>query len=712
MTFSSDTDVPTVPSSDQPSAQALAPDDGHVPERVWKQLRTQIEMCKAYRRRLIPNWQASVDYRRGKPFPTQSDQDRIAVPIDWSLTKEKESLLFSQVPAVRINHPPQTTSPDVMSWLPAFERKLNDTAVAAGIEAAMGEVLPDCLNAAGFGAVLVARDVITEMVTLPAIDLSIFPPELRDRILADGVLPDGTPVPMVTAPRIVDAAYTITRISPADLLWPIAFTGSDFNNAPWIGRSGRISWAEAVQRFGLREEDKRRVLGDTRSMQDRIDKIVSEAGRTAEPFDETVSFDEVFYDEHVYNPRASSFRAVHHVVFVHGLQDPVIDGPWTGQRVDGESGMLVGALKRPIQVLTLTYITDNPLPPSDSEMARPQVDELNDARTTQTIHRKRNIPIDWYNVDRLDPTVQYQLMRGTHKGMIPVQGDGSNVIGTVSRASLPPENMLFDRIIKSDIQETWQMGMGGMAASVETSGEAAAIMGTRQVRISHERAKVGKFFLNVMEVLGGLLAIFEEPESFGPGFTPLVSRTLSFSILADSTVLLDANQRMERLVRFVNFFGKTGWVDIESVVREAATLSGLDPSVVVRPPQPRPPAEPNISLRLTGTEDLLNPLILGMLLKSGQGPSPELIEQAKKLIEVSVTPPQGPPPLPGGAPAALSPGSENLPPELRQAPLSGLQDTPVAAPPEPPPPGPGEAFPEWTLMPRVNRRSYDTEGEQ
>lgn len=709
MDFTPSPEIPDVPSSDQP--EAVPPQPDQTPDRVWQQLRSQVEMCKEYRRRLITNWQTSVDYRRGKPFPTQADHDRVSVPIDWSLTKEKESLLFSQVPAVRISHPPQTTSQEAGQWLPAFERKVNDTAIAAGIEAAMGEVLPDCINAAGFGAVLVSRDVITETVELPVMDLAILPPDVQAHVLATGVLPGGLPVPTAPTPRVADSIYTITRISPADLLWPIAFTGSDFNRAPWIGRSGRISWAEAVQRFGLREEDKRKVIGDTRSSQDRIDRIVAEAGRTAEPYDETVSFDEIFYYDHVYNPQATSFHAIHHVVFVHGLRDPVIDGPWAGQRVDEESGLIVGSLKRPIQVLTLTYVTDSPIPPSDSEMARPQVDELNDARTTQVIHRKRNIPIDWYNTDRLDPTIQYQLMRGTHKGMIPVQGDGSGVIGTVQRAALPAENMMFDRIIKGDIQDTWQLGTGVFGGSIETSGEAAALMSTRQVRVAHERAKVSKFFLNIMEVLGGLIAIFEEPSSFGPGFTPLVSRTLGFSILADSAVLLDSNQRMERLIRFINFFGKTGWVDIESVVREAATLSGLDPSVVVRPPQPRPPAEPNISLRLTGTEDLLNPLILGMLIKSGQGPTPELIEQAKRLIEISVTPP--------AAPALQMPaGAENLPPGLQQALVDGLNSQ--AALPEgppspdaaPPPPATGEAFPDWTLMPRINQRSYSTESNE
>ena len=152
-------------------------------------------------------------------------------------------------------------------------------------------------------------------------------------------------------------------------------------------------------------------------------------------------------------------------------------------------------------------------------------------------------------------------------------------------------------------------------------------------------------------------------------------------------------------MRFVNFFAKSGWVDVESIVREAATLSGLDPNVVVRPPSPRPPVEPNISLRFTGVEDVLNPLILAFLLKSGQAPDTKLIEQAKSLITASVAPPAQQQ-LPAG-----------LPPDIAALLGGGMPPVDGEVVPDPPPPGVGEANPEWNPLGRFNRRVMNQERE-
>src|SRR3990172_218426 len=123
--------------------------------KFHKEFRKRIEACRTYRRKLIQAWNVNVDYRRGKPFSSQSDEDRVAVPLDFTLTEMKQSLLFSQVPAVRVNHPPQTISDEVSPWLHKFEQKINDTLLEAGIESAMEECLPDCINAAGIGVVMV-----------------------------------------------------------------------------------------------------------------------------------------------------------------------------------------------------------------------------------------------------------------------------------------------------------------------------------------------------------------------------------------------------------------------------------------------------------------------------------------------------------------------------------------------------------------------------
>jgi hypothetical protein len=676
-------------------------------KELFKEFRKRIDACKQYRRKLVANWVSNIDYRRGKPFASQTDEDRVVVNLDWSLTKSKHAALFSQVPQIHINHHPQTQMQG--PWLRAFEQRINDSLITAGIEAAMDEVMPDVINAAGIAGVVVSHEVITVEKEVPMQDLSMLPPDQQEQILKTKMLPDGTPLQMTKVTVPADRRYVISRISPADLLWPINFTGSDFDNAPWRGYSGRTSWAEAKRLFKLKDEDKDTILGGEGRNQ--LDKLTHDIEKDKDTQDNEVNFDVVFYNDYYFNPEAKSYSKIRTLVFVTGKDEPVIDEDWSGQR-ELPDGTLIGSMKNPVRILTLTYITDETIPPSDSAIGRPQVNEINKSRTQMILQRERSIPVRWFNVDRVDPAIQQNLMRGTWQGMIPVQGDGTRVIGEISRASTPQENFNFDNVAKQDLNEAWQIGpnqQGNFGSGRQSASEANLVESNFQTRIGRERAKVAKFFTSIAEVLGGLISLFEEPTSFGEGFDPAISRTLSYSILADSTVLLDSNQRLERLNKFIDMTAKSGWVDVGPVIKEIATLSGLDPNVVVKPPQPAPPVEPNISLRLTGVEDLINPLALAMLMKSGQAPEAKLIEDAKKLISMVVAPP---PPIPAPVGSQGGPMGPEAPPPISGMPPGLAAPTGPPMPPEGPmpealPPGIGEANADWTLMPKVNQRSND-----
>lgn len=681
----------TLPSESTPTTDTLTTTPEQDNQKRHAAFRQRIQSCKTLRRKLVREWAISVDYRRGKPFASQSDEDRIVVNLDWSYTKMKQASLFSQVPTARVNHPPQTLSKEVAPWLHAFEQKINDTLVQAGIETAMDECLPDCINAAGIGIVMVSHEALTEMVEVPAIDFATLPPQVHDHILKYNVMPDGSEIPMAPVPRIVDHRYRTSRISPSDFLWPSSFTGSDFDDSPWIGRSGRLPWAEAKQRWNLNEEDKKKYLGGDRNLED---SISHEPEKELEVGDEFVDFDEIFYKEFQFG-ESKKFSAIHHLVFIASIDKPVVDEPWKGQELNTETNQLIGAQRYPIRVLSLSYVTDDAIPPSDSAIGRPQINEINKSRTQMIQQREHSLPIRWFDVNRVDPTIQYNLMKGVWQGMIPVQGQGTNIIGEVPRSAMPQENLAFYRMAMEDLSLAWQVGQEHSGNKVETKGEAEVIQANTATRIGRERAKVAKFFCSVAEVLGGLICIYEDPNSIGQGFTPEVSQALGYSILADSTVLVDSNQRLTRLIEFTNFAAKSGWLNLEPVLKEIATLSGLDPEVVIVPPQPKAPVEPNISLRLTGTEDMMNPLTLAFLMKSGQAPEPELIEKAKKLIEAAVTPP--PQPIP-----QLGPDGQLLPPMP-----DGTEDIPSPATP-----AVGEANPNWSAMPRVNQRVLDRKGEQ
>lgn len=655
------------------------------------------DLCKTYKRNLIKNWAINVDFRKGKTFPSSPDSDQISVNLDWPLTKTKIASLFSQVPRVCVDHHPDSQSAG--PWLGKYSNKLNDTIRVGGIESCMKECLPDSVNAAGFGAAIASFEALTEDKEVPKMDMGTLPPQVAAQALQTGML-NGQPLEMTMVPQKVDTRYLIQRISPTDFLWPLNFMGSDFNKAPWIGRSGRITWAEAVQRYGLTEDDKEKVVGEDR----RTDEILTpdtERDAAANP-DENVSFDEIFYRESCYNPDAKSFSTIHHLVFINGKTDPVVDEPWKGQQATPD-GKVLGSLKYPIQVLTLAYITDEAIPPSDSAIGRPQVLELNKSRRQMILQRERNLPVRWFDVNRLDPSLAHSLMRGVWQNFIPVQGDGGRVIGEVAKSGHPVEDFTFDQIAKRDLNESWSIGPNQMGSgdNVETKGESNEIANNFQTRVGQERAEVASFFVNLAEVVGGLLCLYEPAESFGEGFDPSFSKSLGFSILADSTVLVDSQQRLSHLNQFMNTYAKSGFVQIEPVLKEIATLVGLDPDVVIKAPEPQSPPPPNISFRMSGAVDMMNPLCLATFLAEGKPPTADLIEQAKALIQSAVTMPLPPPPPqvgPDGMP--LPPGAPGMPP-----PPGGPAGPP---PPGGPPPVPvGDAHPNMTVLPKITKRSDD-----
>jgi hypothetical protein len=145
---------------------------------------------------------------------------------------------------------------------------------------------------------------------------------------------------------------------------------------------------------------------------------------------------------------------------------------------------------------------------------------------------------------------------------------------------------------------------------------------------------------------------------------------------------LDANQRIQRLMGVLNMVGKSGFVNPEPIITEICELAGLDPAVIITKPNP-PQTEPaNISLRLTGAEDLMNPLVLAFLYKSGQAPGPELMLAAKKAIAESMQ--------------ALTPEEQQPQP----APIG-----PEGAPPAPPNTAPAGQPEDWNTMSKINKRS-------
>jgi hypothetical protein len=135
---------------------------------------------------------------------------------------------------------------------------------------------------------------------------------------------------------------------------------------------------------------------------------------------------------------------------------------------------------------------------------------------------------------------------------------------------------------------------------------------------------------------------------------------LAFKILPDSQVVLDTGSRIKRLTQLLNITVKSGFVNPKPLIVKLVELHGEDPNELVIDPQPHPAKPAGVSFSFRGKDDLQNPIVVAILAKNGQFPSPEEVSSAQKmLLAVQSGQPIEPPQKPG---MPGKPGPHALPP--------------------------------------------------
>lgn len=630
-----------------------------------KELKRQVELCRTERAEIISDWTDSVEFHRGKPFAEESDSARIAINKDWPRVKARVSSLFGQMPEVRLL-PKQSV---FAASVPVFAKELNDTLKRADTDEAVFQALVDNTATAGIGVVMASFQKRTDTVSTPTIDISAIPPETLQQLMAQKA------IPMEDAEVDTDKMFSVLRLSPSDLLWPTAFTGFNFDKADWIGRSGEMGWSEAQNEFGLKDDVKEKVLGDGKESDQTLKQNDpdQEQSKAKQP---VVEFDEIFYWAYRFDAKEKYFKRIRRVVFVKGINEPVLHEDWAGQKFHEESGTYVGACRFPIRVLKINYVSDDPIPPSESAIGRPQVLELIESRTDQHNQRKRSMPIRTVNTNRLDPDTLVQVMAGNWQSIIPVNGKGDDVFYEMARANYPPENQMFDRQIDHDLDEVWQTGAnqtGSFASGERSASEARIVQQNFDMRNGMDRAHVAKFVQGIAEVMAGLLALYgdfkftppDEVKRLNDGWNrEQIAGEFVYDIIPDSMVRLDAHQQIKLWMDILNMVGKSGFLNPMPIISDIIALAGRDPATVLTQPN-APAAEPlNISIR--SAEDLHDPLMLALLMKTNQCFTPEELDAAQKVLiklgqPVNPAPTPAPPGQVGPPPnAATVPGDQNV----------------------------------------------------
>jgi hypothetical protein len=643
--------------------------------KLW---RAEIAASELARKTLVSDWKENVENRVQKVFGEgEVTSDTVAVPEDWARTKQKIAQLMFQVPKIILTPKSPERAPAAPIFQAVLNHKLHHEIKA---EVMLDECLADVVNASGLMVSKVGIDIYTEPKEVPAVDLSQLPPEVQAQLLQSGE------VPMETVEQTIAQRYRWDRISPAAFLWPAEFTGSDWDAAPWLGHETWLLVEEARKQFKLPED----FEPPTESKPQLLSESVRETPRQ-ESATGYVKVQEVWYKAYLYDTDAVHPDHIRRIVFIDGVDAPVIheDSPWqrwVEPSIDQQAGVekpgsYVGARKLPIRVATLTYVSDLAVPPSDTRAGRPQVRELSRSRSQMLRQRSRSIPMRWADPNRIDADIFERIQNGDWQDIIPISGRGDGAIGEVARANYPRENFTFQNIIGQDLDRAWSLSNNQLASQADSNRsatEANLIQSAANTRLEYEKARVARYVIGGVEVLAGLVQMFtdhaEYVELVGPDGAKRMevwdqSTTAGewvFDIVPDSGDRIDPTVRQERILKLYNLAANDPTINREALTRQLVESYGMDPTLVMKQAPPPKPDDPNISYRFSG-EDLLNPMAVALLLKAHPDFGPQQIQAAATMIQDAMRQmqtPQQPPQPPQGGPGGPPPGPGGQPPPV------------------------------------------------
>ena len=635
---------------------------------------SKAEACRTLRKKLIKDWRTNVAYRKGEPLEVAPQSDVVTVPVDWSRTKNKQGQLFFQVPDIKLKaRNPQVVGAQAVSAA-ALKFELDKK---IRIQYTMDEMLADVINAAGFCACVVGYEGHYDEQQIPLQDTALMPPD-QAAAAAQQTVP---------VPGEVYSCRFVKRISPSNFIWDVSFKGSDWSQCDLLGYDDKCPLADAIRNKWVTPDYEGEAGDEMDSLNEEND---SRDYRTVGRY---VKYTRIFYRMSAFDPTEMDPRKIGHMVFVDGKKDPVVDEPLKWQKYDPNTGQWIGLRSNPITVMTLTTVSDDAIPPSDSKIGRPQVKELNRSRTQMLQQRDRSQPLRWFDVNRVDDEIVEQMRKGIYQDMIPMNGPGDTAIGEVARAAYPRESNMIMQVIEHDLDQAWSAGPNQNGYESQQPQSATAAKYTQQsfsVAQEYEQGKVLRFFVEIAEKVFNLMQMFQTQQEWvsvlgpdrvaklQPWSASAIAGDFLFEVKPDAAQRIDMSQKRQEKLAVYKIGRRDSLINPAPLVADLMETFGYDPTEIMAPPQPPPPDKGNFRFSFKG-EDMTNPIVLAIVLKGDPQITPNDIEAAKQLLNdvgfppvaalpqhgTSGTPAQGAPPPgpPGMTPpmGALAPPKPTLP---------------------------------------------------
>lgn len=628
------------------------PKDGPGSLAFWT---TEISAAREQLKKELTHWRENLKrymggYQHAQGFELR---DTTQVNIDYEKTEQKKAQLFYKVPEVVLT----PRNPESAAAVPVFNAVINQklSADETDVLSAVDECLSDAICPAGIAWVKVGY---TASVTPPA--------------------QPGEP------PTVSHSCYYVERGSPAKLLVPSGFIRSNYQQADWLGFR---SFVDEQELASLSDVHPPTASPGTRYDEDLLVDPTQPVGRPGK------AVVELYYWAYRIDRTVTDRRLVRHLILVEGEEMPRVHEDCPYQRLDPETGHMIGVEGFPIKVLTLRYTPDMHFPKSDCQMSRPAVDELSQTRTIQMQQKRRALPMRGVDKSRIDTATIAKLEQGEVQSIILTDGPPHEIIEMIALPQLPRDTSIASDISMRDIDRAWALGQNQSGITEQGSKTATELTYMNQatdVRLDKERDRVLRWFVSIVSALGGLLQLFADDTDYveiaGPnGLKQMqawnrltVPGKFVYTVKPDSAKRLDQAAERKLKLDLYQLTANDPFNNRMEGLRDVYTSFGEDPARHIQqppPPPPTPPEKPRISLSFKA-EDLTNPMVVSILEQSGFKIDGKALMQTlamqlgrPDLLQQAVAEPAAPPPPPQMMPPPGQPphgGSAQLQEPLNQ----------------------------------------------
>jgi hypothetical protein len=541
---------------------------------------------------------------------------QIVVPKDYANVEQKKAQLAFKTPEILLE--PQL--PNLQAVAPIFESVLNFYLGPKGVnaQAAVDECLTDALAVSGIFGVKICYEATVDGTKPVQVGEQPVVDPMTGQAAVDPMTgqPQMQPV-MQEVPNIIFQRYIYERISPAKLLIPTDFQGSDYDKAPWLGFKFQMPFELAKLAFSLPDNFSQTTVEDE-------DRVGSEnKGRSIDGRAKMVTGYEVYYKAAQFDPEVKHPEHKRILVIIDGVEAPVRheDSPY---QVINPDGTLGGQPGFPIHIGALRYVPDSAMPPADVQMSKSQVDELSKGRTHMALQRERSVPMRFGDLSRIGGEEGLQkLKQNEWNGILFLDAlDASNPpIVEVQRGHYPQENFSFDQTANRDIAEAWAMGAnqsGSLNETGRTATELTIAQNNSNTRLDKERLKFQSWFVRSVEKLAALIQMFADEQAYvrviGPDNMPrlqawdkqTIAGEYAFTIKPNSGAPQNVSQERAEFTQMYNILRPSPFINGQELDAEMARKFGMDPAKLIVQPSPKPADVPKISYAFKGED--LNPL--------------------------------------------------------------------------------------------------------